>query len=297
MKIAIITQEKYVDPTTIDWYTEQVLTEDGLMSKALEKRGIETVKVAWSDPNFNWELVDAAIFRSTWDYFYRFEEFTAWLERVKNQTKFINPIEQVKWNMDKHYLIDLKNKGIPIVESYFIEIGSKISLVELHQKLGWNKTVLKPCISGGGKHTYLLDPENYLKHEEVFQEVISKEAMMLQPYQELITEKGEISLIVIAGKHTHSVLKKAKEGDYRVQDDFGGTVHPYSPTKDEIDFAENVARACYPLPFYARIDIIWDNKGEMVISEVELIEPELWFRRYSEAADSLANAIVNSLRD
>ena len=48
------------------------------------------------------------MFRTTWDYFFRFDEFSAWLDRVSALTHLINPVEQVRWNMDKHYLRDLE---------------------------------------------------------------------------------------------------------------------------------------------------------------------------------------------
>ena len=45
---------------------------------------------------------------------------------------------------------------------------------------------------------------------------------MLQEYQNKITTKGEVAFMIFGGKYSHAVLKKAKPGDFRVQDDFGG---------------------------------------------------------------------------
>jgi glutathione synthase/RimK-type ligase-like ATP-grasp enzyme len=295
MKVAILTEQQYVSPIQTDWYIDQVLLEDDLLKKGIEKLGIACVKVDWANPDFDWKSVDAAIFRSTWDYFHRFDEFSAWIAKEAKSTRFINSIEQISWNMDKHYLLDLAKKDIPIVESIFIEKGNGLSLKELHEKNGFNKTVLKPCVSGGGRHTYLLDESNFQEFEEIFKDLIQTESMILQPFQEQIVTKGEVSHIVIGGKHTHSILKKAKSGDYRVQDDFGGTVHDYKASQEEIAFAEKVAQACEPLPLFARVDVIWDNNDQLVISEVELIEPELWFRKNPEAADLLAAEIKKTL--
>jgi hypothetical protein len=97
--------------------------------------------------------------------------------------------------------------------------------------------------------------------------------------------------MVMNGKFTHAVLKIAKKGDFRVQDDFGGTVHDYSPSQFEIDFAENAVKACKELPIYARVDVFTDNNNKLAIAELELIEPELWFRNHPEAADQLAKGI------
>ena len=100
--------------------------------------------------------------------------------------------------------------------------------------------------------------------------------MILQPFQYNIVEKGEISLMVMNGNFTHAILKIAKKGDFRVQDDFGGSVHDYNPTQEEIDFAENTVKACQEMPIYARVDVFTDNNNTLALAELELIEPELW---------------------
>lgn len=116
---------------------------------------------------------------------------------------------------------------------------------------------------------------------------------MVQEFQQNILTQGEISLMVFGGKFSHAVRKIAKPGDFRVQDDFGGTVQGYDPDKEEIAFAEMVVEKINPQPIYARIDVFNDNNGNPAIGEVELIEPELWFRMKDGSADLLANTIYS----
>ena len=97
--------------------------------------------------------------------------------------------------------------------------------------------------------------------------------------------------MVFGGKYTHAVLKQAKKGDFRVQDDFGGSIAIYNPDKEMIELAEKSVKTMSPIPAYARVDVIWNNKSELVVSELELIEPELWFRYNPHAADVLAKYI------
>ena len=104
-------------------------------------------------------------------------------------------------------------------------------------------------------------------------------------------------MIVIAGRCTHSVRKVPKAGDFRVQDDHGGTVHVHIPTHDEITFAENAVAACPQVPLYARVDTVRDDVGALSLMELELVEPELFFRFYPPAADALAAAIAEALRE
>ena len=82
-----------------------------------------------------------------------------------------------------------------------------------------------------------------------------------------------------------------KKGDFRVQDDFGGTVLKYKPNSEEIEFAETAVKACETMPIYARVDMFTDNNGQLALSELELIEPELWFRNNPDSADKLAIAV------
>ena len=119
---------------------------------------------------------------------------------------------------------------------------------------------------------------------------------MLQPFQHNIVTRGEISMMVFNGQFTHAILKKAKAGDFRVQDDFGGSVHDYNPTQEEINFAQSAIRGCPELPVYARVDIFYANNDELAVGELELIEPELWFRNYPKAASVLAKAINTKLQ-
>jgi hypothetical protein len=91
------------------------------------------------------------------------------------------------------------------------------------------------------------------------------------------------------------VQKRGKPGDFRVHDDYGGTVHAHAATPKEISFAERAVEACQPLPLYARVDLVRDNEDRLAIMELELIEPELFFRFQPAAAGLLAERIAASM--
>jgi len=291
--VVILTDPRYVNPSQINDYNRNVLLEDNLVLKALEKEGLNVIKLSWDDQTFDWSSTHYALFRSTWDYFDRFDEFSTWLNAASKQTKFINSESLIKWNIDKHYLQDLEKNGVHCAQTLFIEASSKKTLAQLHKETNWTETVLKPVVSGAARHTYKLNLKNLHSYKTIFKELIAKEAFMLQPFQHNIVEKGELSLIIIDGEFTHAVLKIAKKGDFRVQDDFGGAVYDYIPTTAEIKFAENAVKACKSIPIYARVDMFTDNEGQLAIAELELIEPELWFRNNPIAANKLAIAIKN----
>jgi len=289
--VVILTDDRYVDETDPSEYHQNVYLEDRLVKESLEKKGLKVTRKSWSDPYVDWSTTKTILFRTTWDYFDRFLEFSDWLKKVSQKTKLLSSENLIRWNIDKHYLLDLQKRGVHICETYFVEANTKETLKELQTKYQLSDFVLKPCVSGAARHTYKISAENIHKYEDVFKELISKEAMMLQPFQHNIVSKGELSLMVMNGKYTHAVLKVAKEGDFRVQDDYGGTVYKYEASEEEIAYAEHAVKSCPEMPLYARVDVFLDNDNKLALAELELIEPELWFRNFPESADELALGI------
>lgn len=295
--ITILTDARYVSPTSTDEYTQNVLLEDGLVEKELTKLGYKVYRTNWDNPDFDWSQTRYALFRTTWDYFDRYPEFSLWLKNTQHLTRFINSIDTIFWNLDKHYLGDLAKKDIAIPPTLFIEKGDKRSLKEIYEHSGWEETILKPVVGGAARHTYRVNASKTNEHNETFKRLIAEESMMLQEFQHQVLTKGELSLMVFNGTFSHAILKRAKPGDFRVQDDFGGTVHTHIATSSEIDFAEKAVSACTTKHVYARVDAIWNNNDELCLSELELIEPELWFRESTEAPKLFAKAVSNYLEN
>ncbi len=290
--ITILTESQYLSPVKTGTYIDNVLLEDELIINALETKGLKIYRTNWDNPDFDFTSTKYVLFRAIWDYFDRFPEFSKWLDGVSQKTKLINPAEQIVWNMDKHYLRDLENAGINIVKTDFIEVGDNRSLKQAISDSGWDHVILKPAVSGGARHTYKIKPGESDQHEVVFKDLISEEAMLIQPFINNIMEKGEVSFMVFGGKYSHAVLKKAKAGDFRVQDDHGGTIHDYEASAEEIEFVQNVMAKCKTVPVYGRVDVTWDNDGNLALVELEIIEPELWFRESSKSPEMLADAVV-----
>ncbi|MEL6484626.1 MAG: hypothetical protein AAFP96_07245, partial [Bacteroidota bacterium] len=158
--VTILTDARYLEANEESIYVSNVIHEDALVIQALEKKGLSVARKAWDDPNFDWTQTQLAVFRATWDYFDRYDEFSKWFDQAQKQTQFVNSATLIHWNIDKHYLIELEDKGVRIPKTVVIEAGSKSSLqqhLETARKSGLFTTqdyVLKPCIAGGARHTY-----------------------------------------------------------------------------------------------------------------------------------------------
>ena len=290
LDFVILTEDRYEKPKNINWYIKNVLNEDSILLNEIANLGFSVKRISWSSKSFDWSNVKYVIFRTTWDYFEKLNDFRLWMKKTSKKTKFINPYSQILWNLDKVYLNDFKNLGINIVPSFFV--NQKCSLSEIINYTKWENVVVKPTISAAAWNTHLVLKQDLSLFEPTFRDLQKNHNLLVQEFQKNILSRGEFSLIVVGGKYTHAVIKRVKKGDYRVQDDYGGSVERYNAPNEMVDFAESIISKCDPIPFYARVDIIIDNNNEFALSELELIEPELWFRFCPESAHLLAKEVT-----
>ena len=288
----VLTDRRYVAPADINPYIQNVLDEDGAVVSALAAQGLRVTRLAWDDPGMDWRQTRSVLFRTTWDYFERWPEFSAWLDAVRPLTQLINPDALITWNLDKRYLIALAEQGVSVVPTRFIPCADPTTLADRLAAEGWPEGVIKPAISGGGRDTFRVPVPVSAADEARTRALIDAEDVLLQPFLPSILTDGEVSLIVIDGTVTHAVRKVAAAGEFRVQDDHGGRVLAHTPAPDEIAVAEQAIAACRPHPVYARVDLVRMPDGVPAIMELELVEPELFFRFAPHAASRLAAAVA-----
>ena len=316
MVVWVLTEARYAFPSSeapsLPPYVQNVLNEDIALVDALRECGLEAARKVWSDPSVDWGAADALVFRTTWDYFDNWEAFQGWLHDVQNVTTLINPAACLHWNLDKHYLLDLKNAGVPVVPSVIHRRHAAMSWDEACRGFASDDLVIKPTVSGAAKDTYRVTRHHNTWHvspahpepiQNIWNSLLQRQDMMVQPFLPSVVVDGELSLMWLGGTVTHAVKKQAKPGDFRVQDDHGGTVVPHDMTLEERAFAERAMDTAVKImgkrnmgePLYARVDMVRDLNGGWAVSELEMVEPELWFRMCPAAAGVLARAIAEHL--
>ncbi|QAU36096.1 hypothetical protein EKL02_13145 [Janthinobacterium sp. 17J80-10] len=266
--------------------------ETHLLVAALAPLGIEAVVLPWDAPE-DWAGYPLVLVRTPWDYFRRLPEFLAWARRVSTLTQLVNPYRDLEWNSHKSYLRQLAKRGIPTVPTLWLERGCRNGRERL-QQTGWDEVVVKPAVSIGaiGALRARAADTGCAVH---LQALVDAGDVLVQPYVASVAMTGEASLVFFDGRYSHAVRKQPKEGDFRVQDMYGGTVHAYSPGQDQLDIAV-AALALTPEPTtYARVDLVQVD-GKPAIMELELIEPELFLAASPAAALRLAEALQDRLR-
>jgi glutathione synthase/RimK-type ligase-like ATP-grasp enzyme len=290
MNIALVT---YKDKGAYD--AINVSNEDDLLVDFLASKGIPVTKEIWNDQEVIWNKYDIAIIKSPWDYFDHIDEFYTWLATMEQlNVKLLNPISVLKWNADKHYLKEIEQAGFNITPTIFLKKGKKIDLNEYFKTFDTGKLIVKPVVSGGAKNTLKVSLGTTEAHNHKINQLLRNEDFIVQPFLKEIEDDGELSLIFFGGKYSHTVLKKAASGDFRVQSTFGGTVHLEDPSVKYIAkakaYVDVFAKGC----LYARVDVVViDN--DLFLMELELIEPFLFLSISDQALENYYQALLTFL--
>jgi len=263
--------------------------ETHLLVAALARIGVDALVAPW-DSALDWAAYPLVVVRTPWDYFRRLPEFLAWAGRTSQLTAFVNPVSVIEWNSHKAYLRELAAKGIPTVPTLWLDRGAADGAARL-AATGWGEVVVKPAVSIGAigaLKAHAADPA-CLAHLGA---LLAEGDVLVQPFIDSVAAQGEVSLIYFGGAFSHAIRKQPAAGDYRVQDMYGGTNHPYQPAADEVELA-SLALSATPAPTtYARVDMVRLPDGRPAVMELELIEPELFLGVAPEAPARFAEVLL-----
>ncbi|HET8814215.1 MAG TPA: hypothetical protein VFM51_04595 [Solirubrobacterales bacterium] len=270
------------------------MPDDRSLLAALEARGVEAVPAIWDAAGVKWERFGGCLIRSTWDYHEKHDVFLAWARAVSQVTPLWNPCELIAWNSAKGYLRELAAAGVPTIPTRWLERGGEHLLEAVLAEEGWDEAVLKPAIDLGARNlrrVWVRDAAG----QAALEELLESQDVMVQPFLPTVEVEGELSLVYIGGRFSHAVRKQPKDGDFRVQPSWGGTIHPAEPSTAEIAIGDLALAQLPTEPLYARVDLVRGPAGESLLIELELIEPLLFLDQHPPAVQALADGVTTQL--
>jgi hypothetical protein len=268
--------------------------DDRPLVALLADLGHNAVPAVWDDPQVDWDRFAISVLRSPWDYTERRDAFVDWARSVP---RLHNSADVVAWNTDKHYLGELERAGVPIVPTTWFAPGEDIELPRD------GRHVLKPAVGAGSIDAAAFSlhdaRENELARDHVARLLAASKTVMLQPYLDLIEERGETGLIFVGGEFSHAISKGPmlvvekgleENGLYRPE-----VIEAREASVDEVEVGR-MALAAVPggsdRLLYARIDLVPGPSGTPLLMELELTEPSLFMATTPGAAERFAGAIA-----
>jgi len=266
--------------------------DDRLVLDELRRQGIGACAVIWDAQDAQWERFDGVILRSCWDYHFRHDEFSDWISALEqNGVRLWNPASILRWNMNKEYLQTLRGQGIVIAPTVWLTKGSTVNLEEILTEQNWTQAVVKPTVSATAFQTWITSPEKAPADEIAVRKLLQRSGVMVQKFVEEVYTAGEWSFIFFLKRYSHAVLKRAREGDFRVQDEFGGSFERTVPAASLVEQAQRIVDTIDGPLLYARVDgIAIDDR--FVLMELELVEPALYLGSDPHASQRFAQAIL-----
>lgn len=268
--------------------------DDEPLAEALTALGYAVTPIPWTeiDPYGVVEPLPIVL-RSTWDYHRVPTMFAAWLAALADSGRtVVNPPLVARRNIDKIYLRGLEEAGIPIPRTHWIDRPDAAALDQVLREEQWDAAVVKPRIGVTAHGMFLVRSGVDLADTDLAPARSS--GALVQEFIPEIRERGEISLVYAGREFSHAVSKRAREGDFRVQKDFGGSVAQTTPSVDVLALASQVMSTVPADCAYARVDIVETNRGPLLM-ELELIEPELYFSIVPGSAERMAREIAARL--
>jgi len=268
------------------WY----VADDDLAIQPLNDLGIAVETVSWRQTKRAWSDFEVVVIRTPWDYQSSPTEFLSVLESIESQTRLENPLDIVRWNLNKRYLREMETRGTRIVPTIWDATYNAAEFDRWLSEFQTDEIIIKPTVSATAEHTYRLKT-----YDASLENVFSTREFLVQPFMPNIIAEGEYSLFYFNGEYSHAINKSPKTNDFRVQEEHGGIITEIQP--DEALMAagrETVATIGRDL-LYARVQFVRGDEGNVCMKELELIEPALYLRMNGGAPERFAAAISRSL--
>jgi glutathione synthase/RimK-type ligase-like ATP-grasp enzyme len=270
-----------------------------LLRAALAAAGVDAVTAVWSDPAVDWSAFDLVLASGTWGNIHQVDEFLAWVDGLAARGVAVrNSPATLRWNIDKHYLLDLERAGVPTVPTQWVEPGTA-DADAAPLNFGQGELVVKPSVSGGGYRTARYEANEYPAARAHLAELIaSGRTAMVQPYEPRVDAEGETDLVYIGRTFSHAVrkgpmIRRGAGPREHLLDNM--VITPASPTTAQLQVAGRalaVAEGLLGPTSYARVDVVETLEGGPALLELELLDPVLSFPHHPEGAVTLARELA-----
>lgn len=253
---------------------------------------MELIEIDWRAPLEAFDGIALVLLGTAWDYQDHPEEFLAKLEALVGHGIAVHNLpEVVRWNTDKRYLRELAERGTQIVPTLWLDDVDRAGVLAAMDQFGTDRVVVKRQVGAGG-----LGQHSFSREGLPSEGWSMGRPCMVQPFLSSILDEGEYTFVFIDGAFSHGVLKRAAEGEYRIQSLYGGTECGYAPEAADLARAEAVVASLpFDSPLYCRLDMVRLPDGALAVMEAEMIEPYLYPAQGPHLGDRMAEAVAKRL--
>jgi len=275
-----------------------------LLARAVRQRGVTVVTGALGDRSVDLSAVSLALLLGPVPDPFDRERFLAQVREFADTTALWNPVDVLRWNTHRSYLLELEERGAPIPPTAWVAEGDQLDLAALSVARGWSDVLLRSAVSGTGPslRVQATSPSTRARGAGVggppavdivtgqrhLDRLLSRGDVLLQPFLEAAVTTGRRSVMVVDGQVTHTVRQVPSGAD-------GDEVVEEEADRELSALARWVVDATGVDLLAARVDVIDDELGAPQMVAVDAAMPELHLDVVPSAAAGLATAILRRL--
>lgn len=245
---------------------------DTQLVDALTARGIACERRRWDDPTVDWSGYDLAVVRSVSGPTLARDALSAWAAATGAVTRVENPPDVLRWNTHRGYLIELEERGAPVVPTAWLGQGDTVDLADLCASRDWDAVVIEPAVTAGPVASVRVGGgrTGHRSAQATLDALLGTGDALVQPLRSR-TDDGELSLVAIDGRVTHAVHRR--------------------PSPDAVALAEWVLEVLGTPLLCARVDLVTAEDGTLELVGVDAVGPDLYLERSEEGTRALIDAI------
>lgn len=288
MKIYIASSEKHVGKIQEDVYIRDAYRDKGFSCEIVTLKNI--VKIS--------QPFDVVILKSIWGYHLHYKEFLKQVSMLrKKNIKLINNYDFIFWNIDKYkYLYELKHMNTVPTALLSLKNTKKVSeirnkILQINKKFNTNTLVIKPRISESGYLTFKYDKTKDNRSIIALLKQNKELNFIAQPYRSNIST-GELSIVIINGVSLYGIKRFPGIFSKKLDPIYIRFTSLPDVIKKEVDKLKIFLLERFSaLPNICRVDFLKLNTGYEIL-EVELIDPDLFFRYIPDAMRKKATSMI-----
>ena len=272
----------------------------------LSDRGVDPTIQMWTDARVDWQDAGLCVVRSVSDYA---KDRGAFLDWARSVPRILNHPDVLNWNTDKHYMVELAKRGLPLIPTTWLEPGLHLSKQQVHSRLpAAGDFVVKPAVSSGmrdiGRYTANDTQQRQAAIMQAMDLLQSGRSVMVQRYIQEIDIHGETSLVFFNGLVSHAVSKRAMLHPSSVTE---AAMHEAvltgkEATEEEWRWGEEIRQVLHSYVrdrmgrdeqfLFSRIDLVPDGHGSFLVMEVGMADADLYLQSTDSAIQNFADAIA-----
>ncbi len=291
-----------------------------LVARAVGEQGVAVEHGALGDGSVDWRDVRLAVLLGPVPDPFDRERFLAQVRGVADATDLWNPVDVLRWNTHRSYLLELEERGAPIPPTAWVAAGDRLDLAALMASRGWSDVLIRPAVAATGSSLRVRStppptpgsgsaPVGLAAGQRHLDHLLTAGDALLQPFLAAGATTGRRSVVVVDGQVSHTVrtLPPPATGDPARSlraagtDAVAGDGVVHGGVVDGGVDAETAGLARWVVDatgvdlLAARVDLIDDDLGSPQVVEVDAALPELYLDVVPSAATDLATAILRRL--